>query len=161
MDCLVTAPVDAVLDSDKPPEEPETPPPSYVPPLQRGGSLSSLASAFTDACRICHCESELTAPLISPCSCSGTLKYVHQACLQQWIKSANTKSCELCKLDFQMTTSVKPFSKVSTVNFAQDPEQRCSKFQTLKLCKLTVISAANKLPAIYSLSLYKSYVNYE
>ena len=64
-------------------------------------------------CRICHCESEIDAPLISPCVCSGSLKYVHQACLQQWIKSANTKSCELCKFDFQMTTRVKPFRKVS------------------------------------------------
>ena len=74
----------------------------------------SLASLPVDVCRICHCEAEPgSAPLISPCACSGTLRYVHQSCLQQWIKSANTKSCELCKLNFQMTTTVKPFRKVS------------------------------------------------
>lgn len=66
---------------------------------------------MADVCRICHCEAEPNAPLLSPCSCSGTLKYVHQSCLQQWIKSANTKSCELCKIDFKMTATVKPFCK--------------------------------------------------
>lgn len=49
--------------------------------------------------------------MISPCVCSGSLKFVHQSCLQQWIKSADTKSCELCKYDFQMTTKIKPFRK--------------------------------------------------
>ena len=52
--------------------------------------------------------------MISPCICNGSLKYVHQGCLQQWIKSADTKSCELCKYDFQMTTKIKPFTKVGT-----------------------------------------------
>jgi len=76
-------------------------------------SRVSVASLPVDVCRICHCESEPgSAPLISPCACAGTLRYVHQSCLQQWIKSANTKSCELCKLNFQMTTTVKPFRKV-------------------------------------------------
>lgn len=89
---------------------------SSLPPAfcVQHGSHMSLASLPVDVCRICHCEAEPgSAPLISPCACSGTLRYVHQSCLQQWIKSANTKSCELCKLNFQMTTTVKPFRKVS------------------------------------------------
>uniref|UniRef100_A0A9J2PBF1 RING-CH-type domain-containing protein n=1 Tax=Ascaris lumbricoides TaxID=6252 RepID=A0A9J2PBF1_ASCLU len=32
-------------------------------------------------CRICHCSSMPDDPLISPCRCSGTLKYVHMTCL--------------------------------------------------------------------------------
>ena len=86
--------------------------PTISQPVNNCHSYASLTSMQLDACRICHCEAEPGAPLISPCACSGTLKYVHQSCLQQWIKSANTKSCELCKLDFKMTTSVKPFRKV-------------------------------------------------
>ena len=78
------------------------------------GSMSSLTSNSGDLCRICHCTSEPDAPMISPCVCSGSLKFVHQSCLQQWIKSADTKSCELCKYDFQMTTKIKPFRKVCT-----------------------------------------------
>ncbi len=41
-------------------------------------------------CRICHCEEVSHEFLITPCYCSGTLKYVHQACLQQWLKSNGT-----------------------------------------------------------------------
>lgn len=65
-------------------------------------------------CRICYSEEEdKNNPLIQPCSCTGSLKYIHLFCLRQWI---NTKSfikvdsnsycisyltkqaeCELCK----------------------------------------------------------------
>ena len=53
------------------------------------------------------------SPLISPCRCTGSVKYVHQTCLQKWIKGNDIKSCELCKYEFKMHTKLKPFSKVS------------------------------------------------
>jgi len=74
------------------------------------GSPSPLTSP-NEMCRICHCEAENEAPLITPCICSGSLQYVHQACLQQWIKSSDTKNCELCKFEFLMQTKIKPFLK--------------------------------------------------
>ncbi|KAL1455063.1 hypothetical protein WDU94_009183, partial [Cyamophila willieti] len=61
--------------------------------------------------RICHCEGDTEVPLIAPCYCSGSLRYVHQACLQQWIKSSNIRCCELCKFQFIMQTKTKPFSE--------------------------------------------------
>ncbi|XP_054707358.1 E3 ubiquitin-protein ligase MARCHF8-like isoform X2 [Uloborus diversus] len=64
-----------------------------------------------DICRICHCEGEPEMPLISPCFCAGSLRWVHQACLQQWIKSSDTRCCELCKFQFIMHTKIKPFRK--------------------------------------------------
>jgi len=64
-----------------------------------------------DICRICHCEGELDAPLIAPCYCTGSLRWVHQSCLQQWIKSSETRKCELCKFEFIMETKIKPFQK--------------------------------------------------
>ena len=65
-------------------------------------------------CRICYCdEKEVDSPLIQPCLCSGTMKFIHFCCLQKWIKSKvsikTTTSencisyslkqieCELCK----------------------------------------------------------------
>lgn len=96
--------------------DPDRTPVSVV--IVRTPSRTSIATTINlDVCRICHCESEPGAPLISPCICSGSLKWVHQACLQQWIKSADTKSCELCKFDFSMTTKIKPFRKVGDSNF--------------------------------------------
>ena len=90
-------------------------PNSPTPPAtdQCESRMSLTSSASMDVCRICHCEGEPDLPLISPCICSGSLKYVHQHCLQQWIKSADTKSCELCKFEFIMNTKIKPFRKVS------------------------------------------------
>ncbi|XP_033891132.3 uncharacterized protein LOC117421180 isoform X2 [Acipenser ruthenus] len=64
-----------------------------------------------EACRICHCEGDDESPLITPCRCTGTLHFVHQACLHQWIKSSDTRCCELCKYDFIMETKLKPLCK--------------------------------------------------
>ncbi|CAG9328915.1 unnamed protein product [Blepharisma stoltei] len=67
-------------------------------------------------CRICLNSSNDSA-LISPCMCSGSIKYVHSHCLQHWLKEkypnryktmpiktrgCNTGlKCELCKYEFQ------------------------------------------------------------
>ncbi|XP_051897389.1 uncharacterized protein LOC127584616 [Pristis pectinata] len=64
-----------------------------------------------EVCRICHCEGDDEGPLITPCHCTGSLRYVHQACLQQWIKSSDTRCCELCKYEFIMETKLKPLRK--------------------------------------------------
>ena len=90
--------------------------PSNTEPLTRQRSSSSSSSSKTsecpDICRICHCESTPDEPLISPCLCLGTMQYLHQACLQRWIKSAGVKSCELCKFEFIMRSEIKPFNQV-------------------------------------------------
>ena len=38
-------------------------------------------------CRICFNNDEKISPLISPCSCTGSLKYIHLLCLQKWLQS--------------------------------------------------------------------------
>lgn len=87
--------------------------PALIP--SRFGSGSSQASQNSgDICRICHCESDPQNPLLTPCYCSGSLKYVHQACLQQWLTASETNSCELCKFPFIMHTKIKPFNEVGS-----------------------------------------------
>lgn len=81
-------------------------------------SSSSKSSEYRDICRICHCEGTDDEPLISPCLCLGTMQYLHQACLQRWIKSSGVKSCELCKFDFIMHSEVKPFKQVKSMDFS-------------------------------------------
>ena len=43
-------------------------------------------------CRICYTEedSDSKNPLVQPCKCSGSMKYIHLNCLKQWLF---TKSC--------------------------------------------------------------------
>ncbi|CAF4776945.1 unnamed protein product [Pieris macdunnoughi] len=76
-----------------------------------GSSQTSCSNSSGDICRICHCESEIHNPLLAPCYCSGSLKFVHQSCLQQWLTASETRSCELCKFNFIMHTKIKPFNE--------------------------------------------------
>ncbi|NXS84521.1 MARH7 ligase, partial [Erpornis zantholeuca] len=59
-----------------------------------------------DLCRICQMSSSSSDnPLIEPCKCTGSLRYVHQECMKKWLQSKiNSGSsldavttCELCK----------------------------------------------------------------
>lgn len=81
-----------------------------------GSSSSQTSQNSGDICRICHCESEPGNPLLTPCYCSGSLKYVHQSCLQQWLTASETNSCELCKFPFIMHTKIKPFNEVRSLS---------------------------------------------
>uniref|UniRef100_A0A6I8SS42 E3 ubiquitin-protein ligase MARCHF8 n=1 Tax=Xenopus tropicalis TaxID=8364 RepID=A0A6I8SS42_XENTR len=80
-------------------------------PLSKKMPPPSPISSSGDLCRICHCEGDDESPLITPCHCTGSLHFVHQACLQQWIKSSDTRCCELCKFEFIMETKLKPLRK--------------------------------------------------
>ncbi len=56
-------------------------------------------------CRICSFEAEPGRPLFYPCACSGTIRWVHQDCLEQWLKMKNlsTERCEVCGVVFHFT----------------------------------------------------------
>ena len=68
-------------------------PPSYVEP---------------DTCRICRGEGSPDEPLFYPCKCSGSIKYVHQDCLMEWLSHSQKKHCELCKTPFRFTKLYDP-----------------------------------------------------
>lgn len=49
----------------------------------------SIASSFGDSslptCKICHTAAKPDDPLISPCRCTGTLRYIHCGCLMVYV----------------------------------------------------------------------------
>ncbi|XP_057533160.1 probable E3 ubiquitin ligase SUD1 [Amaranthus tricolor] len=47
-----------------------------------------------DVCRICRNPGEADNPLRYPCACSGSIKFVHQDCLLQWLNHSNARQCE-------------------------------------------------------------------
>lgn len=61
-----------------------------------------------DTCRICRGESTPDEPLFYPCKCSGSIKYVHQDCLMEWLSHSQKKHCELCKTPFRFTKLYSP-----------------------------------------------------
>lgn len=62
-------------------------------------------------CWICYClesEDRPNQPWVSPCKCSGSAKWVHEECLQQWLdeKQCNNAStpvyCRACGHQYEI-----------------------------------------------------------
>ncbi|KAL9651699.1 hypothetical protein ABK040_009314 [Willaertia magna] len=70
-------------------------------------------------CRICKQPHAEDNPLFHPCKCSGSIKYIHEDCLFQWMKhSGRGKICEICKHEFK-------FAKV----YSEHAPKKLSPFQ--------------------------------
>jgi hypothetical protein len=69
-------------------------------------SYSKLESQEEHICRICMDFDSKDNPLITPCKCSGSVKYIHEECLKTWLVSQDVDidkgECELCKTPFSM-----------------------------------------------------------
>ena len=61
-----------------------------------------------DTCRICRGEGTDEEQLFYPCKCSGSIKFVHQNCLMEWLSHSQKKHCELCKTPFRFTKLYDP-----------------------------------------------------
>ncbi|VDM37339.1 unnamed protein product [Toxocara canis] len=73
----------------------------------------TITSSRRLSCRICL-EEDNDANMISPCSCRGSLQYVHARCLQHWFDVMHTKRCQICKTDYEMEyRGMKPVSEWS------------------------------------------------
>ncbi|KAL8209586.1 hypothetical protein R6Q57_006318 [Mikania cordata] len=56
-----------------------------------------------DVCRICRNPRDADNRLRYPCACSGSIKYVHEDCLLQWLNYSNARQCEVCKHPFSFS----------------------------------------------------------
>ncbi|KFB40399.1 AGAP007174-PA-like protein [Anopheles sinensis] len=108
-----------------------------------GSTSSQVSQSSGDICRICHCESDTLNPLLTPCYCSGSLKFVHQTCLQQWLTASETSACELCKFPFIMHTKIKPFNEWRSLDMSGVERRR--------LCCAVLFHCAAGLCVIWSL----------
>ncbi|KAM9913061.1 hypothetical protein OXX69_001961 [Metschnikowia pulcherrima] len=61
-------------------------------------------------CRICRGEASLTQPLMHPCKCRGSIKYIHQECLLEWLEHSNNKAkrCDICNTPYRFVTLYDP-----------------------------------------------------
>lgn len=62
----------------------------------------------SDICRVCRSEGTPEKPLYHPCVCTGSIKFIHQECLVQWLKHSRKEYCELCKHRFAFTPIYSP-----------------------------------------------------
>ncbi|GAP89800.1 putative E3 ubiquitin-protein ligase MARCH6 [Rosellinia necatrix] len=91
---------------DNPPTELLTP--ADPKRIAAGTPYTVDAGVDVDTCRICRGEATDTEPLFFPCKCSGSIKYVHQDCLMEWLSHSQKKHCELCKTAFRFTKLYSP-----------------------------------------------------
>ncbi|RMZ89872.1 hypothetical protein DV736_g2889, partial [Chaetothyriales sp. CBS 134916] len=72
-------------------------------PGPANGKLDGWSDDGGDYCRICRGEGSEDQALFYPCKCSGSIRYVHQDCLMDWLAHSKKKHCELCKTAFRFT----------------------------------------------------------
>lgn len=88
-------------------------------------------------CRICLSEEEPDNPMICPCMCTGSVKYIHLGCIREWLNGKMHKKetpfvnsyiwrgleCEICK-QYYKDVIVHPFTKenVSLLDFGVHPD---------------------------------------
>ena len=62
----------------------------------------------TCVCKFCHLNEERQASILSPCLCKGSLEFVHDQCLTQWIKTSGAKNCDICKYTYETEQNLLP-----------------------------------------------------
>ncbi|MCJ1269992.1 hypothetical protein MMC22_009885 [Lobaria immixta] len=92
------------LDSDQVPE----PDLMNDPVFDTNSTHKQKSLEDADTCRICRGEGSKEEPLFYPCKCSGSIKFVHQNCLMEWLSHSQKKHCELCKTPFRFTKLYHP-----------------------------------------------------
>ena len=83
---------------------------------------SCTSTSSSPTCRIClQPEEPGSYPyrLVSPCLCEGSIKYMHQFCVNRWIAESGTPKCELCGYQFHFRTrSMRTIHHVSSLYHA-------------------------------------------
>ncbi|WOK95086.1 putative E3 ubiquitin ligase SUD1 [Canna indica] len=79
------------------------PPPPPPPPATGTSRYDDEDDEEGDVCRICRNPGDADNPLRYPCACSGSIKFVHQECLLQWLNHSNARQCEVCKHTFSFS----------------------------------------------------------
>lgn len=93
-------------------------------PVRAGAGSDSNEHTMTDipVCRVCHCEGDELHPLFHPCKCSGSIRFIHQDCLNSWLDFSNKTNCELCgeRFSFQKIYASDMPSRISWLELAAE-----------------------------------------
>ncbi|KAL5106716.1 E3 ubiquitin-protein ligase MARCHF8 [Taenia crassiceps] len=87
--------------------------------LECVGLATSIPAQGLPFCRICcnssdslnNVELGSCGRLIAPCLCDGSLKYVHEKCVQRWIEVSRSRRCEVCHFVYETHECKKPLKE--------------------------------------------------
>ncbi|RLN74690.1 hypothetical protein BBJ28_00003166 [Nothophytophthora sp. Chile5] len=74
-----------------------------APPLAPPAVADDMTDEDEAECRVCRGEAEPDRPLFAPCKCSGSIRFTHSDCLEQWLAHSGKSFCELCGHEFTFT----------------------------------------------------------
>eukprot|EP01105_Mastigella_eilhardi_P003763 TRINITY_DN148_c0_g2_i1.p1 TRINITY_DN148_c0_g2~~TRINITY_DN148_c0_g2_i1.p1 ORF type:complete len:937 (+),score=249.39 TRINITY_DN148_c0_g2_i1:2-2812(+) len=61
-----------------------------------------------EVCRVCRTGESADNPLRHPCKCNGSIKWVHESCLVEWLQHSQQLKCELCGHEFHFARVYAP-----------------------------------------------------
>lgn len=100
--------INAMASTETPQAQPGPPDVMNDPAFDTNSKGKQKSADEPDTCRICRGEGSEQEPLFYPCKCSGSIKFVHQNCLMEWLSHSQKKHCELCKTPFRFTKLYHP-----------------------------------------------------
>ena len=106
--------------------------------LKLGNNEKNIKNKKPKVCRICYGkDTNIENPLICPCTCKGSMKYIHYQCLKNWL---NSKIENESSLD----------SETEEVGITY-----CCKDLSCELCKSKLPDYINHKGKIYNITFYK------
>jgi len=100
------------------------------PLYETGGIIDELSELESNEdikeCRICL---ESYGELISICNCNGSLKYVHQNCIEEWIRHSSNNKCEICNQQYD----------IDLLSISLEENKRCSNNMLIILYLMYII----------------------
>uniref|UniRef100_A0ACD5T6N5 Uncharacterized protein n=1 Tax=Avena sativa TaxID=4498 RepID=A0ACD5T6N5_AVESA len=72
-------------------------PPETALPAAAGPAHNDEDQDEEEECRICRLPAEPDRPLRHPCSCHGSIQFVHDDCQLRWMAIRRLQRCEVCK----------------------------------------------------------------
>ena len=77
---------------------------SIIKPLTTISQKIGTENSPSKICRVCYEKERKDDPLIAPCQCEGSIKYIHSSCIKKWIINSknlfDNPQCEVCKKYF-------------------------------------------------------------
>lgn len=130
--------------------------------------MSELLLNETKTCRICL-EDDVISNLIYPCKCSGTSKYIHKSCLDQWRTLSDNREayykCFECHYKYKLTSNTLEIQDNYIVKFFRYVSNNLLPFLTCNviiigvLCfLLELIDTSHKLINIFHNSTHGEYL---
>lgn len=94
--------------------------------LQKSGENEEEEEVF---CRVCRCKGTPSNPLRHPCKCKGSVKWIHEECLGEWLKHSRKYECELCgyKYSFKKEYTVDAPESLSIRELVEDIIEKINK----------------------------------